>query len=310
MKFGLTLMFTDATPSVLELAPAVEERGFESLWVGEHTHLPVDTVFHYAQEKYATGSTVKNGYVPDFYKRMPDPYITLAAAAAVTKNINIGTCIALPAEHNPIVLAKEIATLDHISNGRFLFGVGYGWNELEMKNNGFDIRDRRAVTREKIAAMKELWTKETAGFDGEFVRFSESWSFPKPVRLPHPPVLVGAAPTKANLLDVVSWGDGWIPVQGFMQDRLAEDIAKLRRIATEMGRDPDTIPITLVNPEGAMGGKKSQEAFAARLPAADTVKGYEELGISRATFGVPMSSRDFFLWSIDQVAALQEKVNG
>jgi probable F420-dependent oxidoreductase len=310
MKFGITMMFTDKTPLVTDVAPTVEGRGFESLWIGEHTHLPVDTVFHYAQEKYPTGKTVKEGYVPDYYKRMPDPYIILTAAAAVTSTINVGTCIALPAEYNPIILAKAIATLDMVAGGRFRFGVGYGWNPLEMKNNGFDIKDRRKVMREKIAAMKGLWTQETAGYDGEFVHFSESWSFPKPVHKPHPPVLLGAAPSDATMRDVVEWADGWIPVRGFMNESLADDLAKLRRFATEAGRDPDSIEITLVNPEGAMGGKRSREEFTKRLPPADLIKSYEELGISRCTFGVPMAEMDFLQWSLDQVADLQQRVNG
>lgn len=310
MKFGTTLMFTDKTPSVLEVAPAVEQRGFESMWIGEHTHLPVDTVFHYAQDKYRTGDTVKQGFVPDFYKRMVDPYITLTAAAAVTTTINVGTCIALPAEYNPIILAKAIATIDQISQGRFLFGVGYGWNELEMANNGFDIKDRRAVLREKIEAMKGLWTKESAGYDGEFVQFTESWSYPKPVRSPHPPVLLGAAPNAATLREVVAWADGWIPVTGFMNADLAADIGKLHAVAKEAGRDPSTIEISIVNPEGAMGGKKSREEFLKRLPSVDTIKAYEDMGVSRATFGVPMTNMDFIEWSLDQIAGLQDKVNG
>lgn len=309
VKFGITLMFTDATPPVTQVAPAVEERGFESLWVGEHTHLPVDTVFHYAQEKYPTGSTVKKGYVPDFYKRMVDPYITLTAAAAVTSTINIGTCIALPAEYNPLILAKAIATLDGVAQGRFRFGVGYGWNALEMRNNGFDIKDRRAVMREKIAAMKALWTQDTAGYDGEFVSFSESWSYPKPVHQPHPPILLGAAPNDATLREVVAWADGWIPVRGFMHEDLAGDIARLHKVAAEAGRDPQSIEISLVNPEGGMGGKRSREEFTKRLPAADTIKAYAEMGVSRATFGVPMVDWDFHQWALDQVAALQDEVN-
>ena len=310
MKFGITLMFTDETPSVLDVAPELESRGFESMWIGEHTHLPVDTVFHYAQDKYRTGKTVKEGYVPDFYKRMVDPYIALTAAAAVTRTINVGTCIALPAEYNPIILAKAIATLDTVSNGRFKFGIGYGWNGLEMRNNGFDIKDRRQVMREKIAAMKALWTQETAGYEGDFVNFTPSWSKPKPVQSPHPPVLLGAAPTPATFREVVDWADGWIPVRGFMNADLADDIARLRKTADESGRDPDSIEITLVNPEGAMGGKKSREEFTKRLPTADTVKAYAEAGVSRATFGVPMTGMDFIRWSLDQVAGLQAEVNG
>jgi probable F420-dependent oxidoreductase len=310
VKFGTTLMFTDETPSVLEVAPEVEDRDFESLWIGEHTHLPVATVFHYAQDKYRTGDTVKQGYVPDFYKRMVDPYITLTAAAAVTTTINVGTCIALPAEYNPLILAKAIATLDMISGGRFLFGVGYGWNGLEMANNGFDIKDRRAVMREKIAAMKGLWTQETAGYDGDHVSFTESWSWPKPARSPHPPVLLGAAPNPATLREVVAWADGWIPVTGFMNPDLAGDIARLHDVAREAGRDPSTIEISLVNPEGAMGGKKSKEEFLKRLPSPDLIKSYEEMGVSRCTFGVPMKDLDFIRFALDEIAGVQAKVNG
>jgi hypothetical protein len=178
-----------------------------------------------------------------------------------------------------------------------------------MKNNGFDIRNRRQVMREKVAAMKALCTEETAGYDGEFVKFSESWSFPKPVHKPHTPVFLGAAPSEATLRDVVDWADGWIPVLGFMNTSVADDIARLHRVAEEAGRDPQSIEITLVNSEGAMRGKKSREDFLAVLPSVDAIKGYEELGISRATIGIPMTNMDTILWSIDQVAVLQETVN-
>lgn len=309
MKFGLTLMFTDQTPDITDVAPMVDERGFESMWIGEHTHLPVDTIYHYADEKYATGETVKAGYVPDFYRRMPDPFILLAAAAAVTTRVNIGTCISLAAEHNPIVLAKETATLDQISNGRFKFGVGYGWNALEMQNNGFDIKNRRPMMREKIAAIKALWTNDIAGFDGEFVSFLDSWSYPKPAQSPHPPVLLGAAPNDATFRDVVDWADGWIPVAGFLNTDLADSIRRLRSMAVDAGRDWESIEITLVNPEGAMGGKRSREEFMRRLPTADDVKHLAEIGVARATFGIPMTDLSFIEWSLDEVGTLMEEVS-
>ncbi|WP_432842558.1 TIGR03619 family F420-dependent LLM class oxidoreductase [Dactylosporangium sp. CA-092794] len=308
MDVGVVLNLTDRTPPITACVPALEERGFESVWLGEHTHLPVDSVFRYSTGKYSVGQKARDGYVPDFYKRMPDPYVSLAAAAAMTSRIRLGTCIALPAEHSPIALAKTIATLDALSGGRFLFGIGYGWNALEMRNNGFEYADRRAVLREKIAAMKALWTQETAGFDGEFVRFTESWSFPKPAHLPHPPVLLGAAATAATFDDVVGFADGWIPVRAFLGDSLGGKIAELRRTAEAAGRDPDTIAISLVDSEGAMGGKKSREEFAARLPGKDALQRYAELGVGRVILGAPTTDLDFYLWAVDRLAELRDSL--
>ena len=261
MHIGVVLMLSEFTPKVTEVAPLVEERGFESLFVGEHTHLPTATVHSYTQGRYA-GDKAKGGYVPDYYKRFLDPYVTLSMAAACTRTLRLGTCIALPAEHNPLILAKEIATLDFLSGGRFEFGIGYGWNPLEMQNNGFDKADRRQVMREKIAAMKALWTEPEAGYSGKFVEFTESWSFPKPVQSPHPPILVGAAATPANLADIVEWADGWLPVRSFLAEGVANGIEKLRAAARSAGRDPDELSVSIVDPEGSMGGKRSIEEFA------------------------------------------------
>jgi len=308
MDVGVVLNLTDRTPSIVDCAPALEERGLESVWLGEHTHLPVDSVFRYATGKYAKGNKARDGYVPDFYKRMPDPYVSLAAVASTTTRLGLGTCIALPAEHNPIELAKRIATLDTISGGRFLFGIGYGWNPLEMRNNGFEYADRRVVLREKISAMKALWTQETAGFEGEHVRFTESWSYPKPAAKPHPPILLGAAPVKATFEDVVAFADGWIPVRAFVGDRLGEHIGELHRTAVEAGRDPATIQISLVDSEGAMGGKKSREEFAARLPRKEDLQRYAETGVSRVILGAPATDLDFYNWSLDRLAELRDSL--
>src|SRR3954447_141938 len=192
MDIGIVTQLTDRSPSIVDVARAVEERGFESLWLGEHTHCPVDTVHRYTSGKYAAGAKTRGGYVPEFYKRMPDPYILLAAAAAATSTLRLGTSVGLPAEHNPLEMAKEVASLDLISGGRFEFGVGYGWSELEASNNGIPFNRRRDVMREKLLAMKALWAQETASFAGEYVNFTESWSWPKPVQRPNPPILLGA----------------------------------------------------------------------------------------------------------------------
>lgn len=309
MHIGIVLNLTDQTPSIRACAPVLEERGFESLWLGEHTHMPTDSVFRYSSGKWSTGNKAKDGYLPEFYKRMPDPYVQLAAAAMLTSTIKLGTCIALPAEHNPIVLAKEIATLDSLADGRFLFGVGYGWNPLEMAHNGFAYEDRRAVLREKVGAMRALWTEPTASYQGDFVQFSESWSWPKPVGAAGPPVLLGAAPTARNLDDVVKWADGWIPVRAFMGDRMAENLADLRARATEAGRDPASIAISVVDPEGAQGAKRSREVFEARMITEEALDTYEELGVERVILGLPTTDFDFFRWAADKVAQLNERIS-
>ena len=302
MHIGVVLMLSELTPKVTEVAPMVEERGFESLWVGEHTHLPVATVHSYTKGRYA-GDKAKGGYVPDYYKRFLDPYVTLAMAAACTRTLRIGTCIALPAEHSPLILAKEIATLDLLSGGRFEFGLGYGWNPLEMQNNGFEKADRRQVMREKIAAMKALWTEPEAGFSGKFVEFTESWSYPKPVQSPHPPILVGAAATPANLADIVEWADGWLPVRSFLGDGVADGIEKLRAAARSAGRNPDELSVSIVDPEGSMGGKRSIEEFTRRMVTPDDLRAYEEQGVYRLVLGVPVSDLDFLQRALDAVAA-------
>jgi probable F420-dependent oxidoreductase len=302
---GLTLMLSDRTVSITEAAPAVEERGFESLWVGEHTHLPVATVHHYTRGRYGTGTTTRDGYVPDFYRRFPDPYVTLTAAALCTSTLRLGTCIALPAEHNPLILAKVIATLDQLAGGRFAWGIGYGWNPLEMRNNGFDRADRREVMAEKIAAVRQLWTQETAEADGRFVRFTESWSYPKPAQAPHPPILLGAAATEANVEDLVAWADGWIPVRSFFGDDLEGGIDRVRRRLAEAGRDasPAGFPITIMDPTGSTAGKRSHEAFEACIPDPAALDAYRELGVARLNLGVPVTDRSELLWALDRLAA-------
>lgn len=304
MEIGVVLNLTDRTPSAIDCIPPLEERGFESVWLGEHTHLPVDSVFRYSSGKYSVGEKAQGGYVPEFYKRMYDPYTCLAVAAGLTSTIKLGTCIALPAEHNPIELAKRIASLDALSGGRFQFGVGYGWNPLEMSNNGFRYEDRRKVLREKVTAMKRLWTQETAQAEGEFVNFTESWSYPKPASDPHPPILLGAAPTKATIEDVVEFADGWMPVEAFVGDRLGEVIGTLRDGFTAAGRDPETLNVSVVNPAGAWKGKKSREDFRERMPSVDSIRRYEDIGVSRIILGAPVTDLDNYLWAIDEYATL------
>lgn len=301
MKVGVVLQLTDRTPPVVDLTVAAEQRGIESLWLGEHTHLPVATRFHYSEGEHSVGTTAKDGFVPDFYRRMVDPYVTLSAAAAATSTIRLGTCIALPTEHALLALAKQIATLDTISAGRFDFGVGYGWNRLEAQNNGVEFSRRRSVLRETIDAMKRLWTQETASYGGEFVRFEESWSYPQPFQRPHPPILLGAAGSDRNLDDVVSLADGWMPVRHFVRDTLRCDLDRLRAKEAAAGASPRTI--TVVDPEGGMAGKRSRADFVDRLPRQDEWDEYAELGVERVILGVPVSDRSLYEWALDRIAA-------
>ena len=234
MKFGLTYWPTHYNASVVTVAREAERVGFESLFIPEHSHIPVDTVFPLAPE------------VPMLYKSMFDPFVSLAAAAAVTENLRLGTAIALIPQRDPIHTAKEVATLDQISNGRVVLGIGGGWNEQEMEAHGTDPSTRFRLLREKVEAIKTLWTEEVAEYHGRHVDIPPTWQWPKPVQDPHPPILVGGA--GPNVLNrVVSYGDGWLPSvsTAFNEDlrgrvtpveEFPEDVAELHRLAEERGK--------------------------------------------------------------------------
>jgi probable F420-dependent oxidoreductase len=232
MKFGLSTFVTDEGMSVTALAAALEQRGFDSLFVAEHTHLPVNA------------AAPPDGDLPprDYYRSI-DPFVALSAAAAVTERLLLGTGIALVVQRDPIILAKEAASLDFISNGRLHLGLGAGWLREEMLNHGTDPRTRLALMRERVLAMKEIWTSEQAEFHGKFVDFDPIFSRPKPVQRPHLPVLIGGnGPT---VLDrVLEYGDGWAPnLVGSPQDLVAQ-VADLQRRAADRGRAP--VPVTLI----------------------------------------------------------------
>ncbi|MGE0386058.1 MAG: TIGR03619 family F420-dependent LLM class oxidoreductase [Gammaproteobacteria bacterium] len=293
MQFGIAAIVNDRTLSILSVAPQADARGMDALWVGEHTHMPVETRHRYA----------RSPELPDIYKRFPDPWTTLAAAAACTRRIRLGTCICLVAEHPPLALAKTIATVDGLSEGRVDVGMGYGWNAPEMRNNGVDPRRRREVFREHVQAMQRLWTKETASFAGEFVRFGESWSWPKPVQRPHPPLLVGAAPLRHTFDDIAAIADGWIPDLGWAGDRLGEHVAALRAAMKAAGRDPAGMPIVLTNVNGFR--RDTLDEFRARLPAPRLIEGWAALGVTQIILGVPVHAYDFLCECLDLLAGLK-----
>lgn len=275
MDLGVTIFLTDQSIGAAELAREVEARGFESLWVPEHTHIPVGR-----KTPYPGGEPL-----PEEYRRTHDPFVVLAAAAAVTTRLRVGTGICLVAQRDPIVTAKAVASLDHVSDGRFVFGIGFGWNHDEMEDHGVDPATRRAKSREHVLAMKALWTEEEGTFAGEHVQLQPSWSWPKPVQRPHPPVLIGGAAGPKMFQAVVDYADGWMPIGG---RGLTENVPKLRRLAEESGRDPDTIRISVFGAEANPG---KLEHFA-------------NLGAERVVFWLPPAPRDTVLPVLDRYAEL------
>jgi probable F420-dependent oxidoreductase len=259
-----------------ELAHAAEARGFESFWVGEHTHIPAGR-----QTPYPGGDPL-----PKPYYHMADPFVSLMAAAAATRTIKLGTGICLVVEHDPLVLAKTVATLDRLSNGRVLFGIGGGWNREEMEHHGTPFARRWHVLRERVLAMKALWTQEEATFHGEFVNFDRAISFPKPVQRPHPPILFGGA-TASGRARVVEYCDGWIPIDVLLDD-LPAAIADLRRRAEAAGRRPDTLSVSV---------------FAFKPPTPDAIKRLEDMGVERVTLVSPRRLDDALPF-LDRMAPL------
>jgi probable F420-dependent oxidoreductase len=280
MHLGIEMFATDYAIRPEELARACEERGFESLWFPEHTHIPTSR-----RTPFPLG-----GDLPREYWHTHDLFVALMAAAAVTTTLKVGSGICLAIERDPITMAKEVASVDQLSHGRLLFGIGGGWNAEEMENHGTPFKKRWQILREKIEAMKEIWTKEAAEYHGEFVNFEPIWCSPKPRQTPHPPILLGSH--TANGLDrVVRYCDGWIPNARAYQD-LPAVVRDLRARAAKAGRRPDDISISLL-------GVPEEEAMLHQ---------YRQLGVERAIFFVPSAGKDKVLPLLDHYAALIPKV--
>jgi probable F420-dependent oxidoreductase len=274
VQVGVTIFATDQSMSPVELAREAEERGFASLYVPEHTHIPVSR---------RTPPPTGDALLAEEYKRTLDPYVALAAAAAVTRRLRLGTGIALVAQHDPIALAKAIATLDHVSQGRFVLGIGYGWNVEEMTSHGVEAKTRRARVRETMLAMQALWSSEVAEFRGEFVRFEPSWQWPKPVQRPRPRVLIGGAPGPTLVAHVAEYADGWIPIGGA---GIRQALPELRRAFEARGRDPDSLEVV---PLGV-------------LPDPAKLDYYASLGVTEAVLRLPSAPRDRVLPLLDDYA--------
>src|SRR5215207_973599 len=281
MRYGITMFATDVSIDVVELAREAEARGLGSLWLPEHTHIPVSR---------RTPAPTGDAELAEEYRRCLDPLIALAAAASVTATLRLGTGILLAAQREPIVTAKAVATLDHLSGGRAALGVGFGWNEDELEHHGVAMGDRRAVAREVTLAMQALWGDDEASFDGEHVRFSPSWSWPKPVQRgadgrPGVPVLHGGAPGPKLFAHIAEYGDGWIPIGGA---GLTDAIPRLRAVVAEAGRDPQALEIV---PFGS-------------LPDPGKLDHFERIGVTECVFRLPSAPRDVVLPLLDQQAEL------
>lgn len=283
MKLGVMSFNTEYSIRADDLAREAEERGFESVWFPEHTHIPASR-----QTPFPGGDEL-----PKEYAHMSDPFTSMAAAAAVTETIKLGTGICLLIEHDPIALAKTVATVDRLSDGRVLFGVGAGWNREEMENHGTPYAKRWKVLAERVKAMKALWTQEEASFHGEFVDFDRVWSYPKPVQEPHPPVILGTFGSKWGRQRVAEFGDGWIPIGLFHED-LKADIEDLRERLRRAGRDPDSVSISM---------------FDVYSTPEDDLKRFADLGgIERAIPRCPTEDRDTVLRWLDRYAEIARKL--
>ena len=238
--FGFVTIPTHYTIQPADLARWAEDQGFESLWFGEHTHIPTSR-----KTPFPLG-----GELPDYYKQFYDPFIGLTAAAAVTQKLKVGTSVCLVPEHHPITLAKTIACVDRVANGRFLFGIGAGWNAEEMADHGVALKDRWKVTRERVLAMQEIWNKDVAEFHGQFVNFDPLWCWPKPVQAGGPPVLLGAM-SKWAPRRIAEYCDGWIPVDAGYD--LASGIEALRGEAARVGRSMAEFDLSVITGDGMVG---------------------------------------------------------
>ena len=275
MKFGLALFATDQSIGAVEAALAAEEHDFESFWLPEHTHIPVNRV----------SPSPGGGELPERYKRTYDQFVLLGALAVTTKKILLGTGITLIIQRDAIITAKEVASVDQLSGGRLIFGVGGGWNLEEMADHGTDPRRRWSRMREQVLAMKEIWTRDEAEFHGQQVDFDPVWSWPKPLQKPHPPVVIGGN-AENTLKRVVEFGDGWIPNAGRSQRPLAEQITDLQRMGAEAGR-----------------GHLEVTVYGSRATP-EEIEEYRAAGVDRIVFWLPSEPAADVLPVIDKIAAL------
>lgn len=283
MDFGAAIFFTDYSIGPVDLGRALEERGFESLWAPEHSHIPLSR-----KSPFPSG-----GEVPKMYYDVMDPFVTLTAAAVATKKLKLGTGICLVIQRDPIHTAKEVSSLDQISGGRFLFGVGGGWNAEEMADHGTEFKTRFSLMQERIEAMKVIWTKSKPEFSGKFVNFPPMMTWPKPVQKPHPPIIVGGA-FPYSVRRAIAYGDGWLPhARRPAYPELLPMLPEFRKMVIDAGRDPASIPISVWG--------VAQDA--------DLIKKYRDAGVARIIFQLPAAKADEVLPILDKCASVIRQVN-
>jgi probable F420-dependent oxidoreductase len=279
VRIGITSFLTDRAMAPAALARAAEERGFYSFYVPEHTHLPVSA---------DVPPSLVEGVHLDDYRRSLDPFIALATAASVTERILLGTGVVLPAQHDPIVLAKEIATLDHLSGGRVVLGIGFGWNKVEAADHGVVFAERRAVAREHVLCMQALWSEEQAEFHGSYVSLDPCWSWPKPRQQPRVTTLVGGGATPSVFAAIAEYADGWMPIGG---RGLADALPLLREAMAERGRDPELLRVV---PFGT-------------VPSDEKLAHYQALGVAEVVLRVPSAPADEMLSDLDAFAGYVDR---
>ncbi|HEY5012132.1 MAG TPA: LLM class F420-dependent oxidoreductase [Acidimicrobiia bacterium] len=276
MRYGVTMFLTDLTMSPAALARAAEERGFGSLYVPEHTHIPTSR---------RTPPPTGDAELAEEYKRTLDPLVAMTSAAAATERLLVGTGIMLVAQRDPIVTAKAIATLDQVSGGRFVLGIGFGWNADELEDHGVSMKERRAVARERVLAMQALWRDDVASFDGEHVHLPPSWSWPKPVQAGGPPILIGGAAGPIMFAHVAEYADGWIPIGG---RGVRAALPDLHAACEAVGRDPAELRIV---PFGT-------------VPDPGKLEYYESIGVTEVVLRLPSADADTALRTLDRYVEL------
>ena len=278
MDIGAAMFFTDYSMSAVELAQACEARGFESIWAPEHSHIPLSR-----NSPFPSG-----GELPKQYSQVMAPFVTLASAASATRNIKLGTGVCLVIQRDPIQTAKSVASLDQVSGGRFLFGVGGGWNAEEMADHGTAFKSRFKLMRERIAAMKAIWTEEAPEYHGEMVDFPPMMAWPKPVQKPHPPVIVGGMFPQAARR-ALRYGDGWIPHSRRPQyEDVTDYLPQFRQMAAEAGRDLASVPVTVWGV----------------APDLDRLRRYQDQGVARGVVQLAAEKADATLPILDRWAEL------
>ncbi|MDG1846837.1 MAG: LLM class F420-dependent oxidoreductase [Acidimicrobiales bacterium] len=284
-KMGITMLATWETLPPDRLAKEVEERGFESLWLPEHSHIPTSRLTPFP------GAAPGRKELPDIYWHLNDQLVSLSMAAAVTDNLVLGTAVTLVAQHDPIWLAKQIATLDFHSKGRVELGVGFGWNREEYENHGHSFQKRYERTYDSIGIMKALWTQDEAAFEGEFGNLEPSWAWPKPEK--EIPLLLGGGSGPRLLSHLFDWANGWMPIRT-PKSSFPDEVTKVRRLCNDYGRDPSTLAITVMN---APQTSKELEALG-------------DLGVDRVVFTVWPQDPDTVLSELDRITAVMEEVSG